>query len=79
MFGNNLSNKEIIGLAKESNYKILIDGAQAIAHQKIDIQDLILTSTVFLAIKCTGQRELAFVMHQIVSLMKCNQLVLEVT
>ena len=32
--------EEIIAIAKENNIKVLIDGAQAIAHQAIDIQQL---------------------------------------
>ena len=32
--------KEIINIAKNNNAKILIDGAQAIAHQTVDMQDL---------------------------------------
>ena len=32
--------REIINIAKEQNAKILIDGAQAIAHQTIDLIDL---------------------------------------
>ena len=40
VLGTILPIKEIINIAKESNCKILIDGAQAIAHQSINIQDL---------------------------------------
>ncbi|MEK9727268.1 MAG: SufS family cysteine desulfurase [Candidatus Margulisiibacteriota bacterium] len=40
VLGTILPIKEIIELAKENNAKVLIDGAQAIAHQKVNIQDL---------------------------------------
>lgn len=32
--------KEIIGLAKKHNIPVMLDGAQAVAHQKVDVQDL---------------------------------------
>lgn len=46
--------KEITKLAHENGIKVLVDGAQSVAHMKIDVQDLDIDFLVFSAHKMCG-------------------------
>lgn len=52
--GSILPVRQIIKLAQENNIKTLVDGAQAIAHKKLDMQDLGADFYVFSAHKVYG-------------------------
>lgn len=45
--------KKVIEIAHQHNIPVLIDGAQAVSHCKVDVQDLDCDFTVFPATRCT--------------------------
>ncbi len=54
--------KELAKMAHAVNAKILVDGAQAVSHLPVDVQDLAIDFYAFSSHKCYGPQELGFSM-----------------
>ena len=56
--------KEMIATLKSKNIPVLLDGAQAVAHQAVDVQDLDCDLYVFSSHKLFGRMESEFSMDE---------------